>query len=116
MRSVIFCFSSRRRHTRYWRDWSSDVCSSDLMTGPTDWVSGERVFAPPNGVLDVDWLVPAVLEALPAAPPADARAAIAGAWSRHRSGPAPARSDPMPSRAADGLADALRTFRSRSKS
>src|SRR3712207_2438883 len=26
---MIF-FSSRRRHTRYWRDWSSDVCSSDL--------------------------------------------------------------------------------------
>src|SRR3712207_876980 len=26
----IFFFSSRRRHTRYWRDWSSDVCSSDL--------------------------------------------------------------------------------------
>src|SRR3712207_6241496 len=25
-----FYFSSRRRHTRYWRDWSSDVCSSDL--------------------------------------------------------------------------------------
>src|SRR3712207_3066390 len=25
-----FFFSSRRRHTRYWRDWSSDVCSSDL--------------------------------------------------------------------------------------
>src|SRR3712207_8955541 len=24
-------FSSRRRHTRYWRDWSSDVCSSDLL-------------------------------------------------------------------------------------
>src|SRR3712207_9248629 len=23
-------FTSRRRHTRYWRDWSSDVCSSDL--------------------------------------------------------------------------------------
>src|SRR3712207_122270 len=23
-------FSSRRRHPRYWRDWSSDVCSSDL--------------------------------------------------------------------------------------
>src|SRR3712207_7699638 len=28
---VFFFFSSRRRHTRYWRDWSSDVCSSDLM-------------------------------------------------------------------------------------
>src|SRR3712207_7328270 len=26
----FFFFSSRRRHTRYWRDWSSDVCSSDL--------------------------------------------------------------------------------------
>src|SRR5690606_39365127 len=25
-------FSSRRRHTRFSRDWSSDVCSSDLMT------------------------------------------------------------------------------------
>src|SRR3712207_9064712 len=28
--SIFFFFSSRRRHTRYWRDWSSDVCSSDL--------------------------------------------------------------------------------------
>src|SRR3712207_3795008 len=28
---VFFFFSSRRRHTRYWRDWSSDVCSSDLF-------------------------------------------------------------------------------------
>src|SRR5438445_13475425 len=28
----FFFFSSRRRHTRYWRDWSSDVCSSDLDT------------------------------------------------------------------------------------
>src|SRR3712207_1253322 len=28
--SDFFFFSSRRRHTRYWRDWSSDVCSSDL--------------------------------------------------------------------------------------
>src|SRR6185295_2219073 len=29
----FFFFSSRRRHTRYWRDWSSDVCSSDLNYG-----------------------------------------------------------------------------------
>src|SRR5581483_12182218 len=29
----LFFFSSRRRHTRYWRDWSSDVCSSDLLRG-----------------------------------------------------------------------------------
>src|SRR2546429_799490 len=27
---VVFFFSSRRRHTRCSRDWSSDVCSSDL--------------------------------------------------------------------------------------
>src|SRR5690606_40937251 len=26
----LFFFSSRRRHTRFSRDWSSDVCSSDL--------------------------------------------------------------------------------------
>src|SRR5438445_11940514 len=30
----MFFFSSRRRHTRYWRDWSSDVCSSDLRRCP----------------------------------------------------------------------------------
>src|SRR3712207_7280659 len=30
VRRGLFFFSSRRRHTRYWRDWSSDVCSSDL--------------------------------------------------------------------------------------
>src|SRR5437660_1246288 len=28
--SSVFFFSSRRRHTRWPRDWSSDVCSSDL--------------------------------------------------------------------------------------
>src|SRR5699024_11789704 len=27
------CFSSRRRHTSSKRDWSSDVCSSDLRAG-----------------------------------------------------------------------------------
>src|SRR5947209_19892347 len=36
----IFFFSSRRRHTRYWRDWSSDVCSSDLthLSNPPQWL------------------------------------------------------------------------------
>src|SRR5256885_12707596 len=29
--SLCFFFSSRRRHTRLQGDWSSDVCSSDLM-------------------------------------------------------------------------------------
>src|SRR3712207_5066249 len=32
MKTGLFFFSSRRRHTRYWRDWSSDVCSSDLSS------------------------------------------------------------------------------------
>src|SRR5215203_2220431 len=52
---VFFFFSSRRRHTRYWRDWSSDVCSSDLthlvspemaaaaaISGETRWVRSEE--------------------------------------------------------------------------
>src|SRR5690606_39886095 len=30
---LSFFFSSRRRHTRFSRDWSSDVCSSDLGKG-----------------------------------------------------------------------------------
>src|SRR2546422_6903607 len=30
----FFFFSSRRRHTRCSRDWSSDVCSSDLVRPP----------------------------------------------------------------------------------
>src|SRR5206468_5258943 len=34
----LFFFSSRRRHTRSDRDWSSDVCSSDLAR-PSSWAS-----------------------------------------------------------------------------
>src|SRR4051794_41813724 len=30
---IFFFFSSRRRHTRWTGDWSSDVCSSDLGEG-----------------------------------------------------------------------------------
>src|SRR5256884_4709858 len=33
LETLLFFFSSRRRHTRCSRDWSSDVCSSDLL-GP----------------------------------------------------------------------------------
>src|SRR5699024_12090586 len=49
----VFFFSSRRRHTRSKRDWSSDVCSSDL--GEHYEVSikaGERVLLP--AVRDAD--------------------------------------------------------------
>ena len=36
----FFFFSSRRRHTRFSRDWSSDVCSSDLGV----WIEMRRIF------------------------------------------------------------------------
>src|SRR3712207_6025159 len=66
---VFFFFSSRRRHTRYWRDWSSDVCSSDLTAwswrsalslgggplvddGPGD--AGDLVVGQADGALGVD--------------------------------------------------------------
>src|SRR5690625_6793479 len=49
MISVLFFFSSsRRRHTRWPRDWSSDVCSSDLGTDsprPAASPPSVRVFA-----------------------------------------------------------------------
>src|SRR5712664_3970909 len=44
---VFFFFSSRRRHTRSDRDWSSDVCSSDLID-PV-WTSGAVTFATSGG-------------------------------------------------------------------
>src|SRR5256712_5653797 len=34
---LLFFFSSRRRHTRSDRDWSSDVCSSDLIRPTRSW-------------------------------------------------------------------------------
>src|SRR5688572_32296233 len=40
----LFFFSSRRRHTRFDCDWSSDVCSSDLPQLRFD-VEGQRVVA-----------------------------------------------------------------------
>src|SRR4051794_41887960 len=41
--SCVFFFSSRRRHTRWTGDWSSDVCSSDLRPPAT----GRSSSAPP---------------------------------------------------------------------
>src|SRR5437868_14064755 len=41
----FFFFSSRRRHTRSKRDWSSDVCSSDLFSLATAVVAGPMVTA-----------------------------------------------------------------------
>src|SRR5699024_11880293 len=53
---VIFFFSSRRRHTRSKRDWSSDVCSSDLLQR---WRSGngadDEVHSPEGGERLGNW-------------------------------------------------------------
>src|SRR5215475_16079674 len=38
----FFFFSSRRRHTRFSRDWSSDVCSSDLVLKYDDVLNRQR--------------------------------------------------------------------------
>jgi hypothetical protein len=59
---------------------------------PTDWVSGERVFGPPVGTFDVDWLVPAVVEQA-GVDVAVARAALQQVWSDHRTGAAPTGDD-----------------------
>src|SRR5437870_8380730 len=40
-----FFFSSRRRHTRWPRDWSSDVCSSDLIEARADGLLSESAGA-----------------------------------------------------------------------
>src|SRR5690606_40524512 len=45
---VLFFFSSRRRHTRFSRDWSSDVCSSDLELASIYLIDG---FPPMEGDL-----------------------------------------------------------------
>src|SRR5207302_5391567 len=38
----FFFFSSRRRHTRFSRDWSSDVCSSDLKFDKLGLTNGRK--------------------------------------------------------------------------
>src|SRR6266567_862255 len=66
---VFFFFSSRRRHTRFDCDWSSDVCSSDLVAVRSSAIgedSGDASFAGQHEtVLDVggvDDIVDALLE------------------------------------------------------
>src|SRR5256886_12115724 len=49
-----FFFSSRRRHTRFDCDWSSDVCSSDLLTPYPDTALYERIKSAER-LLHSDW-------------------------------------------------------------
>src|SRR5699024_11784515 len=55
---VVF-FSSRRRHTRSKRDWSSDVCSSDLRAQllRVEGIDDVRAGAPVEVVEDLDGFV-----------------------------------------------------------
>src|SRR5690606_17896392 len=57
----VFFFSSRRRHTRFSRDWSSDVCSSDLST-----ILGKKIGVSVGSINHLYLL--AVLESLGATP------------------------------------------------
>src|SRR5438876_7898134 len=54
----VFFFSSRRRHTRWTGDWSSDVCSSDLLNlVPPDSHEAGRLLAQHgwySGFIDAD--------------------------------------------------------------
>src|SRR5438132_11354823 len=62
---AFFFFSSRRRHTRSLCDWSSDVCSSDLV--PSGFQAGSEaavaglslVTSPPSGVIEASSYAPA---------------------------------------------------------
>src|SRR5256884_1952161 len=54
---LSFFFSSRRRHTRCSRDWSSDVCSSDLANVFLAMYQAETRKGP-EGVLDASQRVP----------------------------------------------------------
>src|SRR5690606_39733923 len=52
----VFFFSSRRRHTRFSRDWSSDVCSSDLASslgGDVDGMLAEAVTLHENTLVKI---------------------------------------------------------------
>src|SRR5207253_7248992 len=76
-------FSSRRRHTRWPRDWSSDVCSSDLsmlrfLCNPKDGISFARIANKPARGLG-DALI-GKLEAYAEKQDIDILAAMADAW------------------------------------
>src|SRR5256886_5093266 len=80
---VLFFFSSRRRHTRFDCDWSSDVCSSDLdaQYDPFPFLENQQPFGPVAGVdrhvraeaEHAELIDPGVVAGLCAAPVGDTR-------------------------------------------
>lgn len=77
---------------------------------PTDWVSGERVFGPPVGTFDVDWLVPAVVEQAEV-DAAAAQAALQQSWAEHRTGTGSEIDDDVHRVARQVLAAAVEQYR-----
>src|SRR5207249_7355672 len=65
-------FSSRRRHTRSKRDWSSDVCSSDLLPSagawPTEVPDPDAGSPRPQSSLGIHKLPDSVVASLPDVP------------------------------------------------
>src|SRR6266496_6613225 len=70
----FFFFSSRRRHTRSLRDWSSDVCSSDLLELVLD------AFARAPGIQDLADRLPARGRAVRLAGLPGSSGAVLAAW------------------------------------
>src|SRR5215469_18295850 len=74
----FFFFSSRRRHTRSLRDWSSDVCSSDLLIVQAFWRSTVGIRVPSVDMSDEYWLTAQAIGAL--LTPMALMALVLGLW------------------------------------
>src|SRR2546430_1320127 len=73
----VFFFSSRRRHTRFDCDWSSDVCSSDLCSNSTASSSSiGRSAASSSNTVWCSRILPARRSALPTISPTSCRAVL----------------------------------------
>src|SRR6266487_6488460 len=81
---IFFFFSSRRRHTRWTGDWSSDVCSSDLAhprrVGLQPRLDHAQVQGPPAAAA----LTPVVPRTTPPAPAAPLPSPLAGPHMRYQ--------------------------------
>src|SRR5690349_17178368 len=79
----FFFFSSRRRHTRSLRDWSSDVCSSDLL------VENALQHTPPDTTVEVTVSAAPALQVTdrgPGVPASDRERLFERFWRGRRSG------------------------------
>src|SRR5690606_39409026 len=81
-----FFFSSRRRHTRFSRDWSSDVCSSDLGS------AADQIY---HGVMDHGANDKSPVRSMGKAPGPVPRLSLPGGRSVISQGHAPPVTDPL---------------------